>query len=150
MPRDRRSSPEAQERGLTKERVTRNRGNPDLTEENAKAASALTAVAAALPALVSGCLLLRFLSHGRRAGDREGSARRLLAVLPAATLLNGSCLRWLLTCSRTKSTGLSHALQNTTPGECTKLGRAKLLSANDSKEVVGQKNSLEMISPFCL
>ena len=121
---DRGRSPEAQESRLTKEAVARNRGNTDLTEENAKAVSALMAAATALPALVSGCLLLRFLSHGRRAGDWEGSARRLLAVLSAATLLNGSCLR-LLMCSRTKSTGLSHALQNTTPGECTKLGMSK-------------------------
>lgn len=53
-----------------------------------------------------------------------GKCWDLLSALPAATLLNGSCLQ-LLVCSRTKSTGLSRALQNTTPGESAKPGMSK-------------------------
>lgn len=56
--------------------------------------------------------------------DWDGSARRLLAALPAATPLSSSCL-WWFTCSCTEGTELSHALLNTTPGECTKLGMGK-------------------------
>ena len=83
-------------------------------------------------------------------GDMPGTGREVPggSSLPAATLLNGSCLQ-LLTCLRTNSTGLSHALQNTTPRESTKLGMSKTALCQWRHGSSGSKNSLETILPFC-
>lgn len=65
-------------------------------------------------------------------------------------LLRGGCL-WLFTCSCAKGTENYHVPFKTPHlGNAQNQGWAKLLPANSCMGVVGQKHSLEMISPFCL